>query len=83
MGLRLSKKIKIVTLLEKKYRNFPNFDVCGEVTVKKDVDFNITDIELKFDGYFPAIICLWPVGRDSPQISPVVSSIGCSIDTVN
>ena len=58
MSLRLSKKIKIVTLLEKKYRDFSNLDVCGEVTVKKDVDFNITDIELKFDGYFPAIICL-------------------------
>ena len=83
MGLKPSKKIKIVNLLERKYAEFPHLDVRGEITFKKDVYFNIPEIEIKFDGYFPALVCQWPVGRESPQISPAVSSLDSGIDTVN
>ena len=81
MGLRHSKKIKVVNLL--KYAEFPHLDVRGEISVRKDVHFNIPDIELKFDRYFPVLLRLWPHDRISPQNLPVVSSIDSGIDTID
>ena len=40
-------------------------------------------MEIRFDNYFPAIVRLWPSDRAFPLPSPAISSIDCSLDTVN
>ena len=57
MGLKHStKKIKIVNLLSKKYKEKPHLDVKGEIIIEKSEALDIPEIELRFDGYFPAIV---------------------------
>ena len=83
MGLGYSKKkIEIVNLLSKKYKEEPHLDVKGEIIIGKNDLMDIPEIEIRFDDYFPAIVRLWPADRPSPSPSLMVSSIGSGSDTV-
>ena len=45
--------------LSPKWKEFTRLNKCGEITLKKDVDFYVLCFDINFDGYFPAQILLW------------------------
>ena len=76
MGLRhLMKKVEVVNVLSKEYKEKPHLDVEGEIIVGKHYSFDIPEIDVRFEGYFPARVRLWPYDRPSRSPSPIVSSI--------
>ena len=82
MGLRHSrKKIEIVNVLKKKYKEKPHLDVKGEIILRKYYTLDIPEIDIRFEGYFPACVRLWPYDRPSPSLT--VSSTDSGIDKVN
>ena len=83
MGIRHSKKIKIINLLPEIYAEFPHLEVCDKIFIRKGTDFDIPGFELKSDGYFPALVRLWPSDRDNMPDSPNVSSLDSGIDMVH
>ena len=79
MGLSLSKKnykIRVVDILLKG-EEFPHLVLRGEIIIKRDNDFDIPEIYINIDGYFPALARLWPQNRSSlpstPNVTPNVS----------
>ena len=86
MDLRPSKKkkIEVVNVVScEKIREKPYLDVSGEILIGKDRLLDIPELDIKFDSYFPAIVCLWPFDRQTPTNSPAVSSVDRALDTVN
>ena len=68
MGLRFSKRnsVKIKNLLPKG-PEYQHLALAGEIIIRKDTHFDIPEIEIKIDGYFPSIVRLWPLGREEPE----------------
>ena len=82
MGSKLSKKsrLKVVDLILKG-REFSHLAVFGEIIFKKDSHFDISEVEINIDGYFPALVRLWPEGRGVQDRTPNISidnGIGCT-----
>ena len=85
MDLRPSKKKKIevvnVVFCEK-IREKPYLDFSGELLIGKDHLLDAPELEIKFDCYFPAIVRLWPLDRQTTAKSPVVFSVDSGLDTI-
>ena len=60
---------------------FSHLNSRGKVTLRQDEDFNILCFEINFDGYFLALVCLWPSNHPTSQPTPDVSSISLSMDS--
>ena len=61
-------KVKINTMLPK---NHKTASTSGEITLRKDDDFDILCFEINCDGFLPTRIRLWPI--NSPCTSPPTS----------
>ena len=58
---------------------FSHLNSRGKVTLRQDEDFNILCFEINFDGYFLALVCLWPSNHPTSRPTPDVSSISLSM----
>ena len=54
----LKEKIKINNILPK---NHEIASKSGEITLRKDEDFDILCFEINYNGFLPTHICLWPI----------------------
>ena len=80
MGSFLSKKNQVtIKNLLPKGKEFSHLNTCGEITLKKDVDFDVLCFDINFDGYFPARISLWPQNHLTAPATPAVSDFS-SVD---
>ena len=85
MGHKYSKKILEVLNVISKRNLIENLhlDKSGEVIIGLDHLFQIPEIEIRFNGYFPAMVRLWPGDTPTAPNSPFVSSLDIGVDTVN
>lgn len=76
MGSFQSKKnqVKIKNLLPKR-KEFSYFNTSGEITLKKDVDFDILCFEINLEGHYLKLVCLWPQNHSTAPPTPVVSDL--------
>ena len=64
MGCILSKQnVKIKNMLSKN-----NEAVSGEITLRKDEDFDTLSFDINFDGFLSTRVRLWPI--NSPSTPP-------------
>ena len=77
MGKKFSKKKKFEVsnvISKRNLLNNPHLDVSGEIIISLDHLLQILKIEIRFDGYFPSVVRLWPGDAPTAPISPRVSS---------
>ena len=73
MGCAQSKKnVQIKNMFPK---NNEISSVSGEITLKKDEDFDILCFEINCDGFLPAHVRLWPINS---QCTPPLTSVSYS-----
>lgn len=74
MGSVLSKKskVEIKSLVPK---DSEIFQTSGEITLRKDTDFDIFCFEIKFNGYFQTQVRLWPENYRNASPTPEVGSV--------
>ena len=82
MGSKLSKKnrLRVVDLIPQG-REFSRLVASGEIVFKKDSDFNIPQVKININGYFPALVRFWPEGRGVENNTPNIS-VDSGIDFV-
>ena len=54
---------------------YPHLRHRGEIIVKKDFNTSIPEIDLRFENYFPATVCVWPSDFNARNTSPIESDI--------
>ena len=73
MDCVLSKKnVKIKNMLPKNHET-----VSGEITLKKDENFDILCFDINFDEFLSTRVCLWPIkSLCTPPLTPVSDESG-------
>lgn len=81
MGSKVSKKsrFKVVDLIPKGSK-FSHLVASGEIAFKKDSDFDIPQVEININGYFPALVRVWLEGRGVENNNRNIL-IDCCIDS--
>ena len=73
MGCVLSRQnVKIKNMLPKNHET-----VSGEITLKKDEDFDVLCFDINFDGFLSTRVHLWPINSPcKPPMTPVSDDSG-------
>ena len=84
MGLKISKekkrrKIKKIDLISEG-SEYAHMNVPGKITFDKDADFDIPQVEIRFENYFPVIVRLWTLGQERQQFPAPTVSLDSGID---
>ena len=69
---RKKNKFRDINLISKG-REFSHLVPRDEITFRKDSDFDIPEIEININGYFPSRVRLWPENRGIEATTPHVS----------
>ena len=60
-------QVKIKNLLPKR-KEFFYFNTSGEITLKKDVDFDILCFEINLEGHYLMLMCFWPQNHSTAPV---------------
>ena len=61
---------------------FSHLNMRGEIILRRDQDFDILCFEIKFVGYFPTVVHLWPSNHPTSLPTQTVLSIDDISDMV-
>ena len=76
--------IRIVNVSRKKdLLSYPHLRLRGEIIIRKDFNTSIPEIDLCFENYFLATVCVWPSDFNAKNISLAESHIFFSEAIVN